>query len=92
MFFIFFPEIVKLLVKAGVNMKKTDRFGKSPLLLACHTPNLPTIEFLLENGCDPFCRDNNMNSCIQQICQVGCLQYWNQKLIIRHKSVIYIPT
>jgi len=63
------PEIVKLLVKAGVNMKKTDRFGKSPLLLACHTPNLPTIEFLLENGCDPFCRDNNMNSCIQQICQ-----------------------
>lgn len=45
-------EMVKLLIGAGANVKAANRFGVSPLLLACLNGNAVTIEALLKAGAD----------------------------------------
>ena len=46
-------EIVRLLLKIGVNVNQSDSFLRSrPLHFACREGNLSIVELLLENGAD----------------------------------------
>lgn len=46
-------ESVNLLIHAGANVKAANRFGMTPLALACTNGNAATIEALLKAGEDP---------------------------------------
>lgn len=47
-------EVVKKMVKKGIDLNQTNSLGCTPLLYACRGPNsknhLQTINFLIENG------------------------------------------
>jgi uncharacterized protein len=45
-------EIASLLIRAGANVKAANRFGITPLALACTNGNAPIIEALLKAGDD----------------------------------------
>jgi uncharacterized protein len=45
-------DLVTLLIGAGANVKAANRFGVTPLLLACVNGNASTIEALLKTGLD----------------------------------------
>jgi uncharacterized protein len=45
-------EMVKLLIGAGANVKAANRFGVTPLSLACLNGNAATIEALMKAGLD----------------------------------------
>ncbi len=47
------PEMADLLIRAGANVKAQNRFGATPLLLACMNGSAPVIEKLLKAGEDP---------------------------------------
>ena len=46
-------ETVDLLIRAGANVKATNRYGVTPLSLACTNGNAAMIEELLKAGADP---------------------------------------
>jgi ankyrin repeat protein len=46
-------ETEELLVRAGANVKATNRYGVTPLSLACTNGNAAMIESLLKAGADP---------------------------------------
>ena len=46
-------ETANLLIRAGANVKATNRFGVTPLSLACTNGNAAMIETLLKAGADP---------------------------------------
>lgn len=46
-------KTVELLVRAGANVKATNRYGVTPLSLACTNGNGAMIELLLKAGADP---------------------------------------
>ena len=46
-------ETTKLLVGAGANVKAANRYGVTPLSLACTNGNAAIVELLLESGADP---------------------------------------
>jgi len=46
-------ELAKLLVRAGANVKATNRYGVRPLSLACTNGNGAMVEMLLNAGADP---------------------------------------
>ncbi len=59
-------DVVKLLLKCGADINKRDRFGNTPLTLACAAgANENLIRFLMENGSDPLVLDGSRTSCLQ---------------------------
>src|SRR5262245_19635711 len=46
-------EMVQLLIGAGANVKAANRFGVTPLSLACLNGNAAIVEALLKSGADP---------------------------------------
>ena len=46
-------EAVRLLLKAGADAKAANRYGVTPLSLACTDGNTAIVELLLEAGADP---------------------------------------
>jgi len=46
-------ETAKLLADADANVKMTNRYGVTPLSLACQNGNTSIVELLLERGADP---------------------------------------
>jgi uncharacterized protein len=46
-------EIARLLIRAGANLKATNRYGVTPLSLACTNGNAAMVEMFLKAGADP---------------------------------------
>jgi ankyrin repeat protein len=46
-------DTAKLLIKAGANVKLADRYGVTPMFLACTNGNAAMIKLLLDSGADP---------------------------------------
>lgn len=46
-------DTAKLLIKAGANVKLADRYGVTPISLACTNGNAAMIKLLLDSGADP---------------------------------------
>ena len=51
--------MVQSLVEAGANINAVDEYGKTPLMCACGTCNVPLIEYLLSKGADTTIRDRD---------------------------------
>ena len=52
-------KFTKLLVHKGADVNKSDRLGRTPLLIACYFGFVRIASFLLENGAD-------LNGCIEK--------------------------
>src|SRR5437667_10986008 len=50
-------EIAQLLIRAGADVKYIDRYGVTPLYLACTNGNAAMISLLLDAGADPNTAD-----------------------------------
>ena len=46
-------DVIRVL-KMGVNVNITDKYGRSPLYMACINNNFEIVDTLLNNGADPF--------------------------------------
>ena len=46
-------EAAKLLLENGADINKTDRYGYTPLHIACGRGRVDSVKFLLDNGADP---------------------------------------
>lgn len=53
------PEIVKLLLEKGADVKAEDKNGRTPLHEACSTGNLDVVKLLLQNSADINIQDKN---------------------------------
>ena len=49
-------EIAELLLRAGANVQAANRYGVTPLSLACTNGNGALVERLLKAGADPNAR------------------------------------
>ena len=46
-------DVIRFL-KMGFNVNKTDKYGRSPLYMACVNNNFEVVDTLLNNGANPF--------------------------------------
>ncbi len=67
-------ETVKLLFRAGANAKLADRYGVTPLFLACSNGNAAMIRLLLEYGADPNMADPAGETPLMIAARVGDLE------------------
>ena len=51
-------DAVALLVEKGIDVNHRDKFGRTPLYMACRSGVLPDIEKLLKAGADPNVQEN----------------------------------
>ena len=70
-----FTEIVKILIKIGINVNDIDCHGNTPLHLACHySRNLTIVKILLENGANLDRRDYHDKTPLYRACENGHLE------------------
>ncbi|MBU1344981.1 MAG: ankyrin repeat domain-containing protein, partial [Proteobacteria bacterium] len=51
---VYAPQIIMMLIKAGADVNKQDKYKNSPLHYAAENDELAAAEILLESGADPF--------------------------------------
>ena len=51
-------DAVALLIEKGIDVNHRDKFGRTPLYMACRSGVLPDIEKLLKAGADPNVQEN----------------------------------
>ena len=73
-------EIVPLLIRAGANVKATNRYGASPLWLAALNGDARTIEMLLEAGADPSAASDEGETALMVAARTGKLDAVNRLL------------
>lgn len=54
-------DIVKYLIKIGVDLNKTQKNGSTPLHGAAFYGNKSIVKLLIENGCNPYIKNNYGN-------------------------------
>ncbi|XP_014227268.1 uncharacterized protein LOC106652688 [Trichogramma pretiosum] len=61
-------EIIKLLLKYGMDVNLKDNWGRTPLHIAVKRARLEEIEFLLLHGADPNIVDDYGNTPLNEVC------------------------
>ena len=64
-------DTAKLLVKAGANVRLADRYGVTPIFLACANGNAAMIQLLLDSGADPNTVDPAGETALMTAAKVG---------------------
>ena len=67
-------ETAKLLIGAGADVKLADRYGVTPLYLACSNGNAAMIRILLDAGADPNSADPTGETALMTAATVGNLE------------------
>src|SRR5437016_402090 len=67
-------ETAKLLIRAGADAKLADRYGVTPLYLACTNGNAAMIKVLLDAGADPNTVDPTGETALMTVAKVGDLE------------------
>jgi ankyrin repeat protein len=64
-------ETAKALIRAGANVKTADRYGITPLSLACSNGSAPMIRELLNAGADPNSADPRGDTVLMAAARLG---------------------
>jgi ankyrin repeat protein len=64
-------DTAKLLIKAGANVRLADRYGVTPIFLACANGNAAMIQLLLDSGADPNTVDPAGETALMTAAKVG---------------------
>jgi uncharacterized protein len=64
-------DTARLLIQAGANAKLADRYGVTPLYLACSNGNAAMIQLLLDAGADPNSADPTGETSLMTAAKVG---------------------
>jgi len=64
---------VKTLLESGASATKPNRYGVTPLSLACQNGNAPMVKLLLESGADPNAALSGKETPLHTACRTGVL-------------------
>jgi len=67
-------DTAQLLIRAGADVKFADRYGVTPLYLACSNGNAAMIKLLLDAGADPNSIDPTGETALMTAARVGNLE------------------
>jgi ankyrin repeat protein len=67
-------DTARLLIRAGADAKFVDRYGVTPLYLACANGNAAMIKLLLDAGADPNSVDPTGETALMMAAKVGVLE------------------
>ena len=67
-------QTAELLIRAGADVKLADRYGVTPLYLACANGNAAMIKLLLDNGADANTTDPTGETALMAASRVGNLE------------------
>jgi len=79
-------ETTQLLIKAGADVKLADRYGVTPLYLACMNGNAAMIKLLLDNGADSNSVDPTGETALMVAARVG--DYESVKALLDHGAKV----
>jgi uncharacterized protein len=79
-------ETAQLLIRAGADVKLADRYGVTPLFLACSNGNAAMIKLLLDAGSDPNTVDPTGETALMTAVKIGNLE--SVKLLLDHGAVV----
>jgi len=67
-------DVIKLLLKAGANVNKADKYGNAPLYKAASTGQLEVVKLLIDNGADVNKANDNGNTPLYIAAEKGQLE------------------
>ena len=79
-------ETARLLIKAGANVKLADRYGVTPIYLACSNGNAAMVKLLLDAGADANTVDPTGETALMTASKVGDLE--SVRALLDHRAKV----